>query len=87
MASESSSGLAWFLVGAGVGTVLGMLLAPASGAETRERLGDWLKERKEEGADFLERVKEKLPEKGHRIGAAIKAGKEAYETAELGDKA
>ena len=79
MANESGSGAAWFLVGAALGAGLGVLFAPRSGEETREALGEWLRERREQGSEFLEKMKEKIPEKKEKIVNAYRAGRHAYE--------
>ena len=51
-----SDGLANFLLGLGVGIGLGVLFAPRSGEETR----NYLKDRVDEGADYLKRQTEDL---------------------------
>ncbi|HVE14388.1 MAG TPA: YtxH domain-containing protein [Elusimicrobiota bacterium] len=61
-----------FFVGAAAGAVAGMLLAPASGRESREALRDWLKDKREESREAVISRKE-------RVEAAIAAGREAYE--------
>jgi gas vesicle protein len=37
---DSGSGIGWFFVGAAVGAVIGLLLAPKSGSETRRYIAD-----------------------------------------------
>jgi gas vesicle protein len=76
--SRESNGLFYFLAGAAVGAALGILLAPKSGEETREQLTDWMKERKERGADLLHRVKDESLVKKEALVAAAKAAKDAY---------
>jgi gas vesicle protein len=77
------------MFGAAVGAGLGILFAPKAGKDTREQLGDWLKEKRNEGGELLSRVKEeggdllsKIKEDGmHKkeaLTAAFKAGKQAY---------
>ena len=78
---ESISNLMLFVAGAVVGAACGVLLAPKSGKETREDLTDWLKERREKGAELLAKIKEEIPVKKHQISVALKAGQEAYEQA------
>jgi gas vesicle protein len=51
-----SDGLANFLLGLGVGIGLGVLFAPRSGEETRS----YIKEKADEGADYLKRQTEDL---------------------------
>jgi gas vesicle protein len=84
-----SDGLANFLLGLGVGIGLGVLFAPRSGEETR----NYLRERADEGADYLKRHTEDLrakaddlADKGRdvlnrqrdNLSDAIAAGKQAY---------
>lgn len=79
--NDNGNELTMFLFGAVVGAVAGILLAPRPGSETREQLGDWLKERREQGSDLLNRIKDlkdKIPAKKSQLAAALKAGKEAY---------
>ena len=78
---ESRFNLMFFVAGVALGAACGVLLAPKSGKETREDLGDWLKERREKGSELLAKIKEEIPVKKHQISAAIKAGREAFEEA------
>lgn len=66
--SESRSGDTFlaFLLGAIAGAVAGVLIAPAPGAKTRKRLGEWIKEQEEKG-----NLKQTLTE-------AWEKGKKAY---------
>ena len=76
--NEGSNGLLYFLAGTAVGAALGVLLAPRSGRETREQLGDWLQERREKGSELLHKVKEESLVKKDAVAAAAKAAKQAY---------
>lgn len=79
MSSEDrNNGLFYFLAGTAIGAALGVLFAPRSGSETREQVGDWLKERKEKGADLLHKVKDESLVKKEALIAAAKAAKDAY---------
>ena len=84
-----SDGLANFLLGLGIGVGLGILFAPRSGEETR----GILKEKADEGTDFLKKQAEELRVKADGLGDkgrdvlnrqrdnlsdAIAAGKQAY---------
>ncbi len=64
-----------FLSGLAVGAVLGVLFAPDSGKETRRKVGQWLKERREKGKEVLLSKKEQVLE-------ALEAGKKAYKDTE-----
>ncbi|MFQ5927343.1 MAG: YtxH domain-containing protein, partial [Terriglobia bacterium] len=79
----------YFLVGLGIGAAIGLLFAPHSGRETRQKLRehaeegkDYLTEKGEElrsRADhYLEKGKETVGRKKETLTAAIEAGKQAY---------
>ena len=78
MAEDRNNGLFYFIAGTAVGAALGILFAPQSGAETREQLADWLKERRERGSDLLHKVKDESLAKKEALLAAAKAAKDAY---------
>jgi gas vesicle protein len=78
-----------FLLGVGIGSLIGMLFAPNSGRETRDSLAQRARERSEytkqrttevrEGAqDLFERGKEVVTQKKKQIRAAVDAGRETY---------
>jgi gas vesicle protein len=90
MSDNGGSKVSYFLVGLGVGALLGILFAPKSGEETRE----YLREKAEEGRDYaqrkarelreraeemVERGKEFVGEQKENISAALDAGKSAYQ--------
>lgn len=52
-----------FIIGGVIGAVLGILFAPASGKVTRERVGDWLEEKKEEAKETLEKLEQEIKKK------------------------
>lgn len=90
MAENIGSKVSYFLVGLGVGTLLGILFAPKSGEETREYLRDKAEEGKEyaqrkarelrERADELvERGKDSIRHQKESVTSAIDAGRAAYE--------
>ncbi len=56
--SKSSNSLITFIVGAGVGTALGMLFAPDTGANTRDKLSFKLSKYKKELEDLIENLVE-----------------------------
>jgi gas vesicle protein len=91
MSNENSAGekALYFVLGAAIGAVTAILLAPRSGVETRKLIMT----RAREGADvvtnrakvvagktteYVERGKEALQQQRDQINAAIEAGKRAY---------
>ena len=90
MAEKTDSKVSYFLVGLGIGSLLGILLAPKSGEQTREYLSQRAKEGseyaqnkarelRERAEDLVERGKEVLTEKKEQITAAVDVGRETYE--------
>lgn len=89
---EEDKRLSYFFLGLGLGVAAGMLLAPKSGEETRE----FLKQKADEGADYLKRRGDDLRESANEyvdrgrtvlsrqrdnISQAVDAGKAAYREA------
>jgi gas vesicle protein len=89
MADNVGSKVSFFLVGVGIGALLGVLFAPKSGDETR----DYLSKRADEGRDFaqkkarelreraddlIERGKDVAARKRDSLTAAVEAGREAF---------
>jgi gas vesicle protein len=89
MADNIGSKITYFLVGLGVGALVGILFAPKSGEETRE----YLSKRAEEGREFaqrkarelreraddlIERGKEVASRQKESISAAVEGAREAY---------
>ncbi len=87
------SKVSFFLVGLGVGTLLGILFAPKSGEETREYLASKADEGKEyaqkkarelreRAEEMIERSKEIMSRQkdamSSAVSGAVEAGKEAY---------
>ncbi len=89
MGDNTGSKVSFFLVGLGIGTLLGILFAPKSGDETREYLSkkadegrDYAqkkaRELRERAEDLIERSKEIAGRQKESISAAVDAGREAY---------
>ena len=89
MADNVGSKVTYFLVGLGVGALVGVLFAPKSGEETR----DLLSKKADEGRDFaqrkarelreradelIERGKDVASKKRESLSAAVDAGREAF---------
>jgi gas vesicle protein len=89
MSEHVGSKITFFLVGLGVGALVGILFAPKSGEETR----DYLSQKAEEGREYAQRKARELRERAEdlvergkqvaqkqkdSISAAVDAGREAY---------
>ncbi len=90
MADNVGSKISYFIVGLGVGTLLGILFAPKSGEETREFLSKKAdegreyaqrkaRELRERAEDLIERSKEIMNREKSSLAAAVEAGKETYQ--------
>ena len=88
--------LSYFFLGLGLGVAVGVLFAPQSGEETRRLL----KDKAEEGADYVrrkstdlretatdtfERGKQSLNRRKDSLTAAVEAGRQAYREATIGE--
>jgi gas vesicle protein len=90
MAENTGSKISYFLVGLGIGAVVGILFAPKSGEETREYLSKRADEGKEyaqrkarelreRAEDLVERGKQAASKQKDSITSALDAGRDAYE--------
>ncbi len=90
MAENVGSKISYFMVGLGVGALLGILFAPKSGEETREYLSQKAeegkeyaqrkaRELKERAEDLIERSKGVASRQKDSIAAAVEAGRDAYQ--------
>jgi len=90
MAEKIVSNASYFLVGLGIGSLIGILSAPKSGEETREYMSQKAKdgseyaqkkarELKERAEDLVEHGKEVVMQKKEQIANAVDAGREAYQ--------
>jgi len=59
--------ITYLLLGATIGTVAGILLAPKTGKETREELRTWLDDKREKSAEAVDEFRKNLPEHKERI--------------------
>jgi gas vesicle protein len=89
MADNVGSKVTYFLVGLGIGALVGILFAPKSGDETR----DFLSKKADEGRDYAQRKARELRERADdliergkevasrgkdSISAAVEGAREAY---------
>ena len=90
MGDNIGAKVSYFMVGLGIGALIGILFAPKSGEETRE----YLSKKADEGRDFaqkkarevreraedlLERGKDVATRQKESITAAVEAGRDAYQ--------
>lgn len=90
MSDNAGSKISFFLVGLGIGALIGILFAPKSGDETRE----FLSKKADEGRDYAQRKAQELRERAEdlversksaatrqkeTLSAAVDAGREAYQ--------
>ncbi len=91
MADEGSK-FTYFLAGIGIGTLIGILVAPKAGEETRELIGskagegrDYLKRKSREVRDqaegYIAKGKDAVQRQKQNLDAAVEAGKQAYREA------
>jgi gas vesicle protein len=90
MAENTGSKVSYFLVGLGIGALVGILFAPKSGDETREFLVQKAEEGKEyaqkkarelreRAEDLVDRGKHVATRQKESLSAAVDAGREAYQ--------
>ena len=90
MAENTGSKVSYFLVGLGIGSLIGILFAPKSGEETREFLAQKAEEGKEyaqkkarelreRAEDLVDRGKHVATRQKESFSAAVDAGREAYQ--------
>jgi len=79
----------WFLMGIGIGAVVGLLYAPQSGSETREILmakaeegSEYLRKRareaRQQAETWADRGREMYNAQREQIRSAVDAGRQAY---------
>jgi len=90
MAENVGSKVSFFLVGLGIGALVGILFAPKSGEETREYLASKAdegreyaqrkaRELRERAEDLVERSKSAASRQKETLSEAVDAGREAYQ--------
>jgi gas vesicle protein len=90
MAEKIVSSASYFLVGLGLGSLIGILFAPKSGEETREYVSQKAREGseyaqkkarelRERAEDLVEHGKEVVMQKKQQIATAVDVGREAYQ--------
>lgn len=76
MSSERNYGILGFIAGAAVGAALGVLFAPRSGKETRQRLADRARTAKDDLDDLIEKGREEWGKAKGKAGDVASMTKE-----------
>jgi gas vesicle protein len=88
--SNGGSKFGFFLAGLGIGAIIALLFAPASGEEARDYLGrkanegrDYVAGRRREiqrqAEELVEKAKDLVTQQKEQLSAALEAGKQAYQ--------
>ena len=75
-----------FVIGAVAGAAVALLWAPASGEETRRKLGEKARESSEKAAEAARRGSEFLRNQRENLSSAIEKGKDAFDQTVRGPK-
>ncbi len=92
MSERDGSGFLWFLAGLGIGAAVGILYAPKSGDEVRQRIRevagevpDNVRERarqaREQAGSWADKGRDYLNQQKEQIRSAYDAGRQAYREA------
>jgi gas vesicle protein len=75
-----------FVAGAVAGAAVALVLAPATGEETREFLSERAREGRDRAAEAARQGREILNRQRENIASAIDRGREAYQNAREGEQ-
>ena len=75
---RGTGGMVGFLIGAAVGAGVALLFAPATGVETRRRLGEQANRLRSRVGDGMGDVKGRIGDLKQDVGNAVDAGRQAF---------
>ena len=89
MSTHGASNFSYLLAGLGIGAIIGLLMAPKAGSETREIIAkkadegrDYArkksKELRKDAESYLDKGKDMVGKQKEQLSAALEAGKGAY---------
>ena len=76
-----------FVLGALTGAAVALLVAPASGEETRRRIGEKAREGADRASEAAQKGREFVNRQRETIATAVERGREAYQQARTGGPA
>ena len=86
--AENSSGeiVGTFLAGTIIGGIVALLLAPSSGKQTREKLGDWMSEGKDKAQQKIDELEEEIRRRKEELLKEIKRQEAEWRAKREGSK-
>ena len=72
-----------FAIGLVAGAVASLLLAPATGEETRRRVGDFARKMGDKAKEGADTAKQYVNEARGRVESAVQEGREAYQRSQV----
>jgi gas vesicle protein len=82
--SSAGTILMAFAVGALAGAAVALLYAPATGEETRRKLGERARDARDRAEEFAREGREFINRQRENVAAAVEHGREAFEQARRG---
>jgi gas vesicle protein len=76
--SEGGSSFMSFLLGGALGVIAGLLWAPRSGQETRERLQEWAENLQEKSQELYRQGREKVQEGAQKARRVVESGRNSF---------